>query len=241
MAAGILKNDEIRPLENSDDINEVLSGKIYGGIEYICNYNDCENIKDLFSVQYQNLLDQRKADFENWEWYYNYKLNVDYEVSYSDPSNWEIIDYITNAIKVKRYNSYNDPDQWKIISLYNQAGIYPMDISGYDYAIQANAYNSQTHNNKVSINQDTLTMKIEIWDVQEEISLDNIANFIRENYSTGSNNSFEDQENIFTFDWEIFEWKFIIEGVNIYSKADYVPKNQYMQQNITGLILLRTK
>lgn len=239
--AGILIAWEIKPLESYYDIDASLSGKIYSGIQYICNYDNCDKIKQLFPQQYQDLLIQREEEQKNGTGHYSYKLDTDYNIVYDEPSRWDIQSYITDTIKVQRYNSYVNPDSEKVISLYDQSGIYPMDIMGYDYAIQTDAYNNQIHKNKVSINQEELIMSIEIWELQENISLDDIVNNLREQYEPNPNNHFKDGENIVSFSWDIFEWKFIIESATLYTNADYIPKNQYTQQNLRGVVLLRLK
>lgn len=97
-------------MESYYDIDAALSGKIYSGIKYICNYDNCDAIKQLFSKQYQDLLQQRQNDFNNNTGQYSYKLNVDYEVELESPNQWETQSYITDTIKVQRYDSYVDPD-----------------------------------------------------------------------------------------------------------------------------------
>lgn len=56
--AKILQNNTITPLDKIDDITPELSGEIYDGIRYICDFNNCSEIKQIFPNIYKNLIDE---------------------------------------------------------------------------------------------------------------------------------------------------------------------------------------
>ena len=63
-SANILQGGKIVPLKSERDISKELSTEIAGGIEYLCNFDDCKYIKDLFVDAYE------KADmdaYKEWE------------------------------------------------------------------------------------------------------------------------------------------------------------------------------
>lgn len=239
--ADILVNENIIPLEKYSDIDTTLSGKIYSGIQYICNYDNCDAIKLLFPKQYQDLLQQRKYDFDNNSGQYSYKLNVDYEVILEDPDNWDIVYHITNTLKVEKHNTYRNPDASRMAYLYNSSGVYPIEVSGYDYVIQSNDYNNRKWEKYASINQENLILNIHIWEDSENIDISDIVTDLRIRYNVDFDSTFENDENIFSFSWKVFEWKLIIESASIYIDSDYMPTNQHTQQNLRAIILVRKK
>jgi hypothetical protein len=52
--AKILKDGVITPLQKSTVIDKALANDISSGISYVCNYSDCELIKNLFPEQTKN-------------------------------------------------------------------------------------------------------------------------------------------------------------------------------------------
>jgi hypothetical protein len=150
--------NKITPLKNYSDISEDLSKNIYYGIDYLCDFNSCENIKDLFPKIYaeikieakEELEKRKKEDLEYYEKYknkYSY-LNENYKKKienkkYEDPSKWRIIYKITEKIKVKNYFSDNEDNEdnrrfFEYSKDYKQ-DFFPIEIKNYSkiYRIQS--------------------------------------------------------------------------------------------------------
>jgi hypothetical protein len=62
--AKILENSKIIPLKKYSDISGDLSKNIYSGIDYLCDFNSCENIKELFPKIYAEILKEDKIEWE---------------------------------------------------------------------------------------------------------------------------------------------------------------------------------
>jgi hypothetical protein len=77
--AKILKDGIITPLQKSTDIDKALSSDISSGISYVCNYSDCELIRNLFPEQTKNV-----------------KSEENYNIPYT----------ITQTIRVEMYNQF---------------------------------------------------------------------------------------------------------------------------------------
>gem|GEM_PF-1712973 len=118
--AKILQNNKIIPLKNYSDISQSLSKNIYSGIEYSCNFNNCEKIKKLFPKIYKEILEKDKKDWEEnikkqikqieknknkkkckYKKYYKYQINDCYNKKY---------------LKSLREEKYKEPYKWEIIS-----------------------------------------------------------------------------------------------------------------------------
>jgi hypothetical protein len=56
--ANILQDVGIVPLESIKSIDPELSNQIYDGIDYLCDYDSCEAVKELFPKIYKVLLVQ---------------------------------------------------------------------------------------------------------------------------------------------------------------------------------------
>lgn len=68
--AKILYNSDISPreiisLEKYENINPELSGEIYAGIDYICGFDNCNKIKQLFPDIYADILKKDMQDYDN--------------------------------------------------------------------------------------------------------------------------------------------------------------------------------
>jgi hypothetical protein len=88
--AHILQNGKIVPLKEKNAISRELSNEIASGIEYLCQFKNCERIQKIFPEQYANLSVKHTTTRE-------------YE-SYT-PSKWEIVSSITEAIGVTEAKS----------------------------------------------------------------------------------------------------------------------------------------
>jgi len=156
LEAWILKDWKITPLNDYKDISPDLSQNIYSEIDYLCDFSDCNNIKSLFSEQYEELIIE---DQEKWEKYKKedierykesiekYKdINEDIFESkeknlikrelevYDWPSKWEIVRSITEKIKVER--NYWNKDRINSTMRFNIEWIkwvFPLDIDWYKY------------------------------------------------------------------------------------------------------------
>jgi hypothetical protein len=108
--AKILQNGVIVPLADKKDISRELSNDIASGIEYICNFDDCKYISNLFVDAYE------KADMDSqkeWEQY-----TYEGKEPYIKPSKYQIVNAVTEYIKVARMYGYDDNDSMQDIGNY---------------------------------------------------------------------------------------------------------------------------
>ena len=120
--ANILENDTITPLEKYEDIDEDLSHEIYEGIRYLCSFDACLSIRELFDDEMIDIQRKYKEESDNiLQKNHNKTLN-----------SWRIIDDITQYIKVRRkpYTTHND---YVYIHLNHTLKHDPIEISGYEY------------------------------------------------------------------------------------------------------------
>lgn len=120
-SANILQNGVIVPLSDTKDISRELSTDIYSGIDYVCDFDDCDTIKELFPEQYtQADIDARK----DWE------LNT-YEGKspYIKPSKYQIIAAVTQYIKVQQYWGIEGIEPRYLQFNTDYTNQYPIDIS----------------------------------------------------------------------------------------------------------------
>jgi hypothetical protein len=124
---------KIIPLKNVSDIEKDLSKNIYDWIDYLCDFDNCNQIKNLFPIIYKEILEKDKKDWEKdkkedlekieenkWkkecEYHKKYWYAIGYDECYNSkrkkeilkrkykwPSKWTIVDKITDKIKVERY------------------------------------------------------------------------------------------------------------------------------------------
>lgn len=151
------ENGKIVPLKNYDDIKGFWVN-IYNKIDYLCDFNNCQEIKNLFKEEYKALFLKEKKE---WEESRKSRISI-YEnaieehkdtdkkrtkinrknlekiknETYNWPSKWRIIEYITSKIKVKRY--YNEEDKFELNFSTRENKVF--DIKWYNKFIKI--YNS---------------------------------------------------------------------------------------------------
>ncbi len=150
----------ITPLKNYSDISKDLSKNIYSWIDYLCDFNNCESIKNLFPKIYKEI---EEKDKKQWEKrikeeikkleknknkkeckYSKYWNALDYNCfdkkrleklkkeKYNWLNKWQIIDWITKKIKVDNYISLYFSKEIPSIQIYEWFyKIFPLDVSKY--------------------------------------------------------------------------------------------------------------
>ncbi len=128
--AKILQNGKIVPLSSERDISKELSTDIASGIEYLCNFDDCKRIKEIFPDQVRVAMEKSRQDWEKWN-----KNNTGATYPWMSP--YEIQSTIVNELKVQRYN-YDDTarefreQEYLSYNVDYQTSQFPLSITGYD-------------------------------------------------------------------------------------------------------------
>jgi hypothetical protein len=132
--AKILQDGKIVPLTSERDISKELSTEIAGGIEYLCSFDDCARIKDIFPEQATRAEVKAREEWEKWN-----KNNTG--STYEGASYWEIQSAITSELRVQRY-TFDDEKRTFTESEYlsynidYSKGQYPLNVRGYDTILQ---------------------------------------------------------------------------------------------------------
>ncbi len=139
--AGILENGQITPLKKYTDISGKLSGKVYGSIEYLCQFHGCRTLDFLFEKQIKEIKKKHKKKFDERKAeriknaFSKEELKWVGEMEYRPISNWEIIDELSKIIKVRRYNkdfNYNNSERILSFAIKDYKNFDSMNITGYD-------------------------------------------------------------------------------------------------------------
>lgn len=185
--ARILQNNIIVPLKNYDDIDKNLSRDIYSWIEYLCDFEDCNSIKSIFSEIYLDILEKDKKAFEKRKQddleanKNNEKILKDIEKEiYKGPYKWDIVSWITNEIKVRSY--YWDINESEIQDISFQinpdTNIFPIDITGYEkiFRITNDSITEKLWNSaNINIEKEIIEI-VQNWKVIETINIETIIN-----------------------------------------------------------------
>ncbi len=132
--ANILQSGKIVPLASEHDVSKELSTEIAAGIEYLCSFDECTRVKEIFPEQTARAEAQAQEDWNRWN-----KDNTG--STYQGASYWDIQRGIITELKVQRYpyddttHEFAEPEYLN----YNvdpQYGQFPLDVRGYDHAIQ---------------------------------------------------------------------------------------------------------
>lgn len=224
--AWVLQSWKIVPLKEYSDIETTLSKEIYNWIDYLCDYNDCNSIKTLFSEMYSDLYERKKKEFEEikTEDEKNFKNDEKYlkEVKsrvYNWPSSWEIVSEITTQIKVKSYfdDNYNSPNIYLYID--SKEWIFPLDINWYSKIFKINSYfGDEKIGNVKYTNKNTLEVK-ENGILIDELDLSEVSKKLSEVYNKTKNNVIPKENMIYELNWKDWVYKLILENININNPA----------------------
>jgi len=158
--AWILQDNKIVPLKNYSDISEDLSKNIYSWIDYLCDFNNCESIKNLFPKIYEEIYNNDKKDWEknikeeiaileknkdkkeckyNSFWYANNfdcydkkQLEKLKKEDFKGPNKWQIVSWITKKIKVKSYFNLDEYNKKYLeYRIINDESIFPIELNWY--------------------------------------------------------------------------------------------------------------
>lgn len=118
--AKILQDGKIVPLQDKKDISRELSNDIASGIDYICNYDDCNTIRTLFPGQYEKALTDGKKEWEQYQY--------EGKEPYTEPSKYQIVNAVTEYIKVERTYGYDNEVVPKYLEFHNSKEQYPITV-----------------------------------------------------------------------------------------------------------------
>ncbi|MDD2907999.1 MAG: DUF4153 domain-containing protein [Candidatus Gracilibacteria bacterium] len=242
-SAGILKDGKIIPLQNYSDINADLSKNIYSGVEYVCQFNNCEKIKALFPDQYNSLVDEERKNFEkrkvdDLKYFENDPVNIKLveERVFTGPSRWQIPSYINDKIKVRYY--FDDAKNQESINLFVNKDIFPINIEGYSkmYSLNSNIGNTESNYGNV----DLLLNKIDIIGnnrvVVDTIDIKDITTQIVNKYKDSSINNPDLKSEDLTF--IVGNYKIIFTNLSI-KNPDYTGELKYNNNYANGYILIK--
>lgn len=225
--ANILQDSKIIPLKNHEDITPELSKDIYSGIEYVCDYDNCDKIKELFSEKYKEFEEKHKIDFEKnkKDDLERYKDNEDIlkdteKRVYNGPSKWEIVNEVTDYIKVRTYFETTSEDKIEFLNFHidykdNDNDIFPMDITWYNkiYRVSTDKQ-SYKEFGKLDAEKEVIEI-IENGNVIEEIDIKNISQVLYDNYKKNKIVDLEKEELTFEVTWKNWIYILIFESISI--------------------------
>lgn len=198
--AHILQGSEIVPLSSYTDIDAELSWEIYAGIQYLCDFSNCDRIESLFESQMKTI---GTPDSPAWDLYY-YRYN-------HTPSTWQIVEHITKTIKVQaNYGRYENEYSYYHVD-YSQS-FFPIDTTD-SLAL------TQIHTSifpKVQIDMATNTLSVELNAGEKEStditgSIEKFQTYVSENRG----GQLETKDMYFTAQTESYEVEVFLESIEI--------------------------
>lgn len=231
--AWILKNYEIIPLKEKTDITENLSKEIYSWIKYLCDYNNCESIKTLFSKIYNEAEKKHKEDFkENMvedSTMINSWKSINRNKKYTPLNNREIVNEITTKIKVTYY-SYQDNNP-ETIYFSNAYSVFPIDTKWYSKIMRLDS-NSVININNAEIELIINSQYFDYIDIKE------IKDKILIYHQKTKNTSLTLDESIYDLKWKKWEYRVILENITL-KNPNYKWNQKLFSTSIYWYILIK--
>lgn len=183
-------------MKKSKELTTDQENTIISGIQYVCRYDNCDKIKELFAKE----LAGKEAEYEK-KWRENsYNDGKDYP----GMSPWDIVTEVTSALDVRyRYDDDELKNTNKYISFnlkesYDDSTIMPLDVTGYTTLIRIYNKNSQPSNlpsQYAIVDPDAQTLTIRGLSAEDLIiSLQEFNNKLRSKYSEVMNSEVDTSE-----------------------------------------------
>ncbi len=138
-ASNMLSNGVIS--KKSTELTRDMENSIYSEIQYVCEYDNCEKIKELFAKE----IAAKEPEYEK-RWREN-SYNDGKE--YPGISQWEVVEVATKALDISyRYESEDVGNTNKYITInlkdsYDDTSIMPLNVTGYTTLMRIYNKNSQ--------------------------------------------------------------------------------------------------
>lgn len=253
---------EIVPLTSYNDIDQGLSKNIYGWIQYLCDFDNCSSIKELFPEIYAEIFNEEKAKWEKNTWTSTYTSTEEYKKGIEDQkrevypwinNTWIIVKKITERIKVRNYlwqtNNNHGRLSFSSIRWYNEE--YPINVKGYDILtkIEPDSYkfNDGLQTYVVFDVKNKILKFIESDKILEEIWVEKI---IKEIYELQIGESFNGRYDLekgqldFVIEWKIYSYKLLLDSIDLPNplyKNDVASNNRDFFLDVSWSVLIRKK
>jgi len=234
--AKILQDNKIIPLKNYSDISEDLSKNIYSWIDYLCDFNSCNSIKELFPKIYAEIYLEKKIEFDkiiddDLKYLEYSEVKKSENNIYSWPTKWEIIRWITNKIKVKSYFTTRDDQTFFEYSKNYKDDFFPLDINKYSKIYIVKNYNKWDNKENYWI-YDINSQTIKITQNEKiivEISTKELEKKLLEKFWKNNKNNINKNNLIFELEW--WNYKILFENI-VVKNPDFKKEIEWDRDNL---------
>lgn len=208
--AGILRDGEIYIPTSPSEIEPALSHEIYDGIRYLCNWQQCRGLGQVFPDQYNRFFNEHKNSWFPEKW------------PYRDPWSWEIQNAFIDMLRVERYWTY----RWDSISEieyrvpYSES-FYPMHVLWYDVVVEIQ---DRLTDDTISASFDSKSSHIDIFtwmELKERFSLETFIDDLYEKHGWDRWQNIPRSDMITSLPWEHYDITLLMRRVVIKKPLDY--------------------
>lgn len=248
--AHILQDGEIIIPNKSSDIDKNLAKEIYNGISYLCDLDNCKNIKLLFSKEYNALATEHKKNFEENK-INEFKNTTDLSErgrilkrEYREMTKWEIVSSLTAKLKIQQeYFSSLKNDSQEFIEVYIDSksdSFFPIELGNYEFISNL----SETNNNsllRVKIIPKLQTLEVlENGKITEKTSIKVIEDQILQKINTLWSHALSKENLIYELETDHYKIKLFFSNLSIknpkYIKTD---ENNNSYTNVDWYALIK--
>jgi len=230
-----IETKKITPLKEYSDIDKKLSKEIYSWIRYLCDFDDCNSIKNLFPKKYR----MEEEDYDGF--------------SRLSENKWGIVGAISRNIKVKMYYDYDvdySIENYEFIRFSLEKNdnhyqeLYPIDISGYDFLEwTVSEYSESWIHTIIDLRDGYIVYKNDNWLVLDEFDISILESKLLKLAPNFSDVNYLKKENlIFDLEWKNYDLRLFIKNVSI-KNPKYIKSNNdsYSYNYFDWVALFREK
>lgn len=240
--AHILQGGTIVSLVKYSDIDEALSGEIYDGVDYMCDYSECARIKKLFAKELVQKEKQSREDFEKNK---AESLKLPHDSSsamyrnrddvYSGLSKWEVVQAVSDTIKVKS-NRYGSAVTQRYLNFHTNYDdeFFPIKLDSYGYMVNVYGKNNNQKSEELWIALDSQKKELTIYKkdaIVETIPSAQVLEKIMSQENGTDDITLPKESLIFELTGAKYDIKLFLKNINIpnprYVKKDNETDNSY--------------
>ncbi len=218
-------------------IEPTLQNDIYSGIQYVCDFDECSRLKELFPAEYQKAYDESK---KNWDSY-----TYESKTAYDGPSSYEIVSAVTTSLWINyRYDAEN-PTINKYIQLGNEKWIedntlYPISVTGYDNMVRIYSdFNASPATSYLQVKPDSNEIIFVDNGTTSTFSLAEFNDKLRSTYGTENRWNIPTEALITTVSNENYEIKLIFQSYSILNTSWQPGSGDTNYYGVSGFALIK--
>lgn len=234
--AELMQDGIITKSVSGSTIEKILQNDIYSGLEYVCGFDECSKLKELFPKEYTKAYDEGK---KNWDSY-----TYEGKKEYTWPSKYEIVQSIANSLGISYQYSLDTDNVMKYIQLtslkwYDDTDIFPLSVEWYTLVTRIYGANEGRSGSLLSLNPDSKELTFSYEGNIKRYSLETYLSNLIDQYGTKERYDIPKESLITTVKDDAYEIQIIFQSLSILNPSWKWQWGENSYYGISGYALIK--